>query len=49
MVLVGVELEALVSQPDALTTRPPGVRLFILSLKQYLEEQKALNTQREYF
>ena len=27
MALVGVELETLVSEPDALTTRPPQVNL----------------------
>ena len=29
MALAGVELETLVSEPDALTTRPPPVTLYL--------------------
>ena len=29
MALAGVELEALVSEPDALTTRPPPCSIFV--------------------
>ena len=31
MALVGIELETLVSEPDALTTRPPRTRKFLFS------------------
>ena len=35
MALVGVELETLVSKPDALTTRPPSCAAVYRSLKLY--------------
>ena len=40
MALVGVELETLVSEPDALTTRPPAKYILILTedFEKYVQD-----------
>ena len=45
MALVGVELETLVSEPDALTTRPPPCALpdFISAVKCMYLDFRAMN------
>ena len=40
MALVGVELETLVSEPDALTTRPPPCALHVTNLQRLKNLQR---------
>ena len=40
MTLAGVELETLVSEPDALTTRPPPFRLILIKKDRQNGEHK---------
>ena len=46
MAIVGVDLETLVSEPDALTTRPPPceeLNLTLVQLSEWLPDFRAMN------